>query len=84
VWRAARPPSAATCAARHCVGLLHDALGGSDASTLPALLAATHRYLPGHPELASRIDAVTTRSERIRREPRQRPTTGGPDGGTVG
>lgn len=47
---------------------LHHALGNTDATALPALLAAAHRHLPDHPELAAQIDAVTTRTDQIRRQ----------------
>ena len=53
--------------ATEAVGQLHDALGGPDASSLPALLAAAHDHLPHHPDLAARIDTVTAHADRIRR-----------------
>ncbi|WP_250036652.1 hypothetical protein [Paractinoplanes maris] len=54
-------------AAGESIGRLHDALGDPDASALPGLLADTHRHLPGHPELAAQIDAVTEQTAQIRR-----------------
>jgi hypothetical protein len=46
---------------------LHQALADPDATNLPTLLADTHRHLDQHPELAARIDTVTTQTDRIRR-----------------
>jgi hypothetical protein len=54
---------------------LHRALGDTDATALPGLLAAAHQHLPGHPDLAAQIDTVTDRTDQIRR---QRPRRGGP------
>nr|WP_221379193.1 hypothetical protein [Actinoplanes polyasparticus] len=54
-------------AATETVSRLHGALGDHDASALPGLLAATQPHLPGHPELAAQIDAVTEQAARIRR-----------------
>ena len=54
------------------VGRLHDALGGPDASALPDLLAATHGHLDRHPGLAGQIDAVTARTDRVRRDNRRK------------
>jgi len=51
---------------------LHQALGDPDATALPALLAATHQHLPDHPELAAQIDAITTHTDQIRRQPPHR------------
>jgi hypothetical protein len=51
---------------------LHRALGDTDASALPALLAAAHQHLPGHPDLAAQIDTVTSRTDEIRRRPPRR------------
>lgn len=51
---------------------LHEALGHPDASALPALLAATHRHLPRHPELAAQIDTVTAHTDQILRQPQRR------------
>ena len=45
---------------------LHQALGDADATALPGLLAATHQHLPGHPELAAQIAAITTHTDQIR------------------
>jgi hypothetical protein len=45
---------------------LHQALGGDDAAELVALLAAAHRHLPD--ALADRVDAVTSRTDEIRRD----------------
>jgi len=53
-------------AAGDALNRLHEALGDVDASALPALLAATHRHLPQHPDLASQIDTVTAQADRIR------------------
>ena len=58
-------------AATGAVGRLHDALGEPDAAALPGLLAATHDYLAGHPELAAQIDTVTAHTDRVRRERRR-------------
>jgi hypothetical protein len=59
-------------AATDTVGRLHDALGDQDASALPALLAAAHPHLPGHPELAAQIDMVTAHTAQIRRKRQSR------------
>ena len=53
-------------AANHDLAHLHQALGHTDAATLPGLLAATHQHLPGHPDLAAQVDAVTARTDQIR------------------
>jgi hypothetical protein len=45
---------------------LHHALGDTDGATLPGLLAATHQHLPGHPDLAAQVDAVTSHTDEIR------------------
>jgi hypothetical protein len=50
---------------------LHQALGDPDASALPALLDATRRHLPHHPDLAAQIDTVTARSDQILRQRRR-------------
>jgi hypothetical protein len=47
---------------------LHEALGDTDATALPALLAAAHQHLPDHPDLAAQIDTVTARTDQIRRQ----------------
>ena len=60
-------------AAVETVSRLHGALGDPDASALPGLLADTQPHLPGHPELAAQIDAVTEQAARIRRHHRDRP-----------
>jgi len=55
---------------------LHQALADTDATALPALLAATHQHLPDHPDLAAQIDTVTARTNQIRRQhPRRRGET---------
>jgi hypothetical protein len=59
-------------AAGEALRRLHDALGNPDASSLPALLAATHRHLPDHPDLAARIDTLTAHTDQIRRQPHRR------------
>lgn len=48
---------------------LHQALGDSDATALPDLLAAARQHLPDHPDLAAQIDTITTRTDQIRRQP---------------
>ena len=53
--------------ATESIARLHDALGDPDASALPGLLADAQPHLPAHPELAAQIDAVTTRTDQIRR-----------------
>jgi hypothetical protein len=45
---------------------LHDALGGTDASALPALLAAIREHLRHHPGLTDQIDTFTAHTDRIR------------------
>lgn len=50
------------------IARLNDALGDSDASGLPTLLAAVRHHLDTHPVLAERIDAVTADAARIRHE----------------
>ncbi|BCY11003.1 hypothetical protein [Actinoplanes sp. L3-i22] len=47
---------------------LHHALGDTDATALPQLLAATHQHLPDHPDLAAQIDTITGHTDQIRRE----------------
>ncbi len=54
---------------------LHQALGHSDGSALPALLAAIHHHLPEHPDLAHQIDTITTRTNQILQQ--RPPQTGG-------
>ncbi|MEU4160440.1 hypothetical protein [Actinoplanes sp. NPDC026670] len=55
---------------------LHHALGDTDATALPDLLAATHQHLPDHPDLAAQIDTITDHTAQIRRRhPRRRDTT---------
>jgi hypothetical protein len=51
---------------------LHDALGDSDASALPALLAATQEHLHRHPGLTDQIDSVTAHTDQIREHPSRR------------
>jgi hypothetical protein len=46
---------------------LLQALGDTDATALPGLLAAAHQHLPDHPDLAAEIDTITTRTDQIRR-----------------
>ncbi|HEY0002578.1 MAG TPA: hypothetical protein VGB74_19155 [Actinoplanes sp.] len=58
---------------------LHQALGGPDATALPALLAATHRHLLHHPELAAQIDTVTAHTDQIRRQRPPRAATPQPE-----
>jgi hypothetical protein len=53
------------------LGRLHDALGGSDATELPALLARTQRHLSGHPDLARQVDAVVGHTDEVRRRVQQ-------------
>jgi hypothetical protein len=53
------------------LGRLHQALGDTDASALPALLAATHHYLLDHPDLAAQVDAVTAHTDQILRPARR-------------
>ncbi|MFC4071848.1 hypothetical protein [Actinoplanes subglobosus] len=56
---------------------LHQALGDPDATALPDLLAATHQHLPGHPDLAAQINAITGHTDQIRRQhPRRTTDTG--------
>ncbi|MCM4077931.1 hypothetical protein [Paractinoplanes hotanensis] len=64
-------------AATETVSRLHGALGDPDASALPGLLADTQPHLPGHPELAAQIDAVTEQAAWIRRRHRDRPKVPG-------
>lgn len=59
-------------AATDSISRLHDALGDRDASALPGLLAAAQPHLPRHPELGAQIDAVTERTDEIRRQPPRR------------
>jgi hypothetical protein len=61
------------------VGRLHEALAHPDASTLPGLLADARRYLGDHPHLGDQVDAVTARTDQVRRRTQQRR-----DGGTAG
>jgi hypothetical protein len=56
-------------AATAALARLHQALGDSDASALPALLTAIHHHLPDHPDLAGQIDTVTAHTDQIRRQP---------------
>lgn len=53
------------------VGRLHEALADSDADALPELLAGTHRYLGGHPDLADQVDSITTTADHVRRRTQQ-------------
>ena len=55
-------------AATAALARLHQALGDSDATALPALLTATHHHLPHHPDLAAQIDTITTRTDQIRQQ----------------
>lgn len=59
-------------AATAALGRLHQALGDSDASALPALLAATHHHLARHPHLAAQVDTVTAHTDQILRQPPRR------------
>ncbi|WP_433087404.1 hypothetical protein ACQP1P_15770 [Dactylosporangium sp. CA-052675] len=55
---------------------LHQALGDTDATALPALLAATQQHLPHHPDLAAQIDTITDRTDQIcRQRPRRKGQT---------
>jgi hypothetical protein len=51
---------------------LHQALGETDATTLPDLLAAAHQHLSDHPDLAAQIETVTDRTDQIRQQPPRR------------
>jgi hypothetical protein len=53
------------------ISRLNDALGGADASALPALLAAARQHLHDHPALLQRIDTVTADTARVRRQTQQ-------------
>jgi hypothetical protein len=54
-------------AAQPSLDRLHEALGGSDTSVLPTLLADAERHLPaGHPALAERVRAVGEHVDRVR------------------
>jgi hypothetical protein len=68
-------------AAGEALARLHDALGDPDASSLPALLAATQRHLRQHPGLAGEIEAVTAHADRIRETPRPSAATARGRGG---
>lgn len=63
------------------LGRLHRALAGPDASTLPGLLAGTHRHLGAHPDLADQIDTVTAHTDRVRRQTQRRRDSAGQPGG---
>jgi hypothetical protein len=56
-------------AATEDLARLHHALGDTDATDLPALLAAAADHLPDHPDLAAQIDTITNRADQIRRQP---------------
>ncbi len=60
------------------VGRLHEALAHPDASALPGLLADARRHLGDHPHLGDQVDAVTARTDQVRRRTQQRR-----DGGTA-
>jgi len=51
---------------------LHNALGDSDATELPELLAEMHPHLTAHPDLAGRIDEIGATTARVRQETQQR------------
>jgi alkylhydroperoxidase family enzyme len=69
-------------AADETLARLHDALGGPDASSLPALLTAVQRHLPQHPGLTGQIEAVTAHTAHIREHPSRHHHGNGPgDGG---
>jgi hypothetical protein len=54
---------------------LHEALGGDDTAALIPLLAATHSHLPArHSRLADRVAAMTSHTDQIRLDSRQRRT----------
>jgi hypothetical protein len=59
-------------AATGAVGRLHDALADPDASALPGLLAATHRHLDDHPELAAQVDGVVAHTDEVRQRTQSR------------
>jgi hypothetical protein len=59
-------------AATGALGRLHDALADPDASALPGLLAAAHRHLDDHPDLAAQVDGVVTHTDEVRRQTRSR------------
>jgi len=54
------------------VGRLHDALADADASALPGLLAATHRHLDDHPDLAAQVDGVVAHTDEVRQQTQSR------------
>jgi hypothetical protein len=62
-------------AATEDLARLHHALGDTDATDLPALLAAAADHLPDHPDLAAQIDTITNRADQIRRQPSYRDRT---------
>jgi hypothetical protein len=62
-------------AATEDLARLHHALGDTDATDLPALLAAAADHLPDHPDLAAQIDTITNRADQIRRQPPYRDRT---------
>ncbi|MFG1607290.1 hypothetical protein [Actinoplanes sp. NPDC049265] len=51
---------------------LQSALGATDATDLPTLLAETIRHLSAHPDLATRIDEIAADTARVRRETQAR------------
>jgi hypothetical protein len=53
------------------IGRLHRALGDTDATALPTLLADTHRHLGAHPEPAYQIDTLQAQTDRVRRQTQQ-------------
>jgi len=59
-------------AASGAVGDLHDALAGPGASELPGLLAAAHRHLDDHPELAAQVGEVVADTDEVRRQTQSR------------
>jgi hypothetical protein len=59
-------------AATGALGRLHDALADPDASALPGLLAATHRHLDDHPDLAAQVDGVVAHTDEVRQQTRSR------------
>lgn len=53
---------------RRAAANLAEALGEDDAAALLAPLAATHRYLAGHTDLADRVAAVGKQSDNVRQQ----------------
>jgi len=53
------------------VGRLHGALGDTDASALPALLADMHQHLDGHPHLAEQVQILNAQVDQVRKDTQQ-------------